>query len=91
MIVVEKLLTSPALSVDLSRVSTETFVLPAELTRRLKNISKEVYNGVGFSIVHGIDPSRYSPEQNVALYAGIAAHVAPRRGFLDRGAKKVLC
>ncbi len=80
-----------AQSLDLSDISSETFKLPTELALRLRQVSNQVYNGIGFNIVHGLDPTKYTPEQNVAIYAGIAAHVAPQRGFLDRNAQKVLC
>lgn len=38
---------------------------------------------MGFQIVRGLDPSSYTAEQNAIIFAGIAAHVAPIRGFLD--------
>lgn len=75
----------------LSQISSDSFVLPTELARRLKAISHECYKGAGFGIIHGLDPTKYTDEQNVALYAGLAAHVAPQRGFLDRKYEKVLC
>ena len=80
-----------AQSTHLSHISVETFVLPKELAQRLKEISNQCYKGIGFSTVHGLDPTRYTPEQNVAIYAGIAAHVAPQHGFLDRDCQRVLC
>lgn len=80
-----------ALAIDLSEISPSTFILPKSLSTRFKQVSNQVYNGIGFNVIHGLDPARYTPEQNVIIYAGIAAHVAPQRGFLDRNAQRVLC
>ena len=80
-----------ALALDLSQISPSTFILPASLAARFKQVSNQVYNGIGFNVIQGLDPDRYTPEQNVIIYAGIAAHVAPQRGFLDRNAQRVLC
>jgi len=75
---------------DLSNISVETFSLPSSLSQSLKQVSTQCYTGIGFKIVRGIDPSRYTLEQNAAVYAGIAAHVAPQRGFVDRSYEGVL-
>ena len=83
--------TVSALSLPLSEISTNTFVLPTDLAQRLKKISDQCYKGAGFTVIHGLDAATYTPEQNAALFAGIAAHVAPQRGFLDRDRRKVLC
>ncbi|RYP55597.1 hypothetical protein DL771_012351 [Monosporascus sp. 5C6A] len=74
-----------------SEISTDTFPLPKQLAQRLKNVSRECYGGVGFSVVCGLDPSKYTAADNVALFAGIAAHVAPGRGFVDRKRESARC
>ncbi|KAI2602326.1 Clavaminate synthase-like protein [Hypoxylon sp. NC1633] len=78
-------------SIPLSSISTENFVLPQKLRNSLRDVSNQCYHGRGFTVVQGLDPTKYSPELNVVLYAGIAAHVAPQHGFLDKHRQKVLC
>jgi hypothetical protein len=74
----------------LSDISAETFVLPHALVERLRQVSEQCYNGIGFKVIRGLDPSKYSPVQNAAIYAGIGAHVAPQRGFVDIFFKSVI-
>jgi hypothetical protein len=74
---------------DLSKASKETFKLPPSLAWRLKQISHQCYQGIGFAIVRGLNPANYSPKQNLAIYAGISAYVAPQRGYIDRAHQKI--
>ena len=39
--------------------------------------------GRGFFVLRGLTPSRYSPHDNVVVYAGMASYVAQRRGRQD--------
>nr|RBQ90374.1 hypothetical protein FVER53263_08627 [Fusarium verticillioides] len=73
---------------DLTQVSTATFPLPIDLSRRLRHLSDNIYNGTGFQILSGLEPSQYSARQNVLLHAGISAHICPERGFVDVFAKR---
>ncbi|CCT74741.1 uncharacterized protein FFUJ_10807 [Fusarium fujikuroi IMI 58289] len=73
---------------DLTQISTTTFPLPIDLSRRLRHLSNNIYNGTGFQILSGLDPSEYSARQNVLLHAGISAHICPERGFVDVFAKR---
>lgn len=75
---------------DLSSISSTTFELPASLSRRLGQVSDQVYKGHGLQVVRGIDPSKYSPRQDVILYAGVSAYVCPQRGFSDVDAQRVV-
>ncbi|MCJ1314656.1 hypothetical protein MMC25_008338 [Agyrium rufum] len=68
---------------DLSLISASTFALPADFSRRLRGLSEQLYNGAGFQIIHGLDPSKYNSKQQIIVYAGISAHVCPQRGFVD--------
>lgn len=74
----------------LSEISAESFVLPESLVEELRKISEQCYNGIGFKYIHGLDPSKYSEVQNAAIYAGIGAHVAPQRGFVDISSERVI-
>lgn len=75
---------------NLSDISASTFVLPASFSERLKKISDQIYRGVGFQIVRGLDPSKYTQRQSIIIYAGVSAHVFPQRGFVDVDAKDVV-
>lgn len=77
---------------SLSEISTQTFQLPQSLAQKLKQISNQCYNGLGFQILRGIDPSQYTPEQNVIIYAGVSSHIGSQRGFTDGYMQKaVVC
>ncbi|KAJ5611892.1 Clavaminate synthase-like protein [Penicillium herquei] len=75
---------------DLSALSTSTFRLPSWLSQRLRSLSDNLYDGAGFQIIHGLDPSRYTAKQKIIAYAGISAHICPQRGFVDVKAKGVI-
>ncbi|KAI0384709.1 Clavaminate synthase-like protein [Hypomontagnella monticulosa] len=77
-------------SIPLSNIA-ENFVLPQELRSSLRHVSDQCYHGRGFAVIKGLEPDKYSPELGVIIYAGIAAHVAPQHGFLDKNRQKVLC
>lgn len=66
-------------------------MLPEHLRKSLRGVSDQCYRGRGFTVIQGLDPTKYSPEFNVVIYAGITAHVAPQHGFLDKDREKVLC
>lgn len=68
---------------DLSSLSGSTFELPTLFSQRLRGLSDQLYNGVGFQIIHGLDPSKYTSRQQIIVYAGVSAHICPQRGFVD--------
>jgi hypothetical protein len=74
---------------DLSSISASTFELSESFSARLKKFADQLYQGVGFQIVHGLDPSKYTPKQKIIVYAGVSAHICPQRGFVDVFAKSV--
>jgi len=67
---------------DLSLLSAATFELPALFSQRLRGLSGQLYNGVGFQIIHGLDPSKYTSKQQIIVYAGVSAHICPQRGLV---------
>ena len=75
---------------DLSLISASTFQLPDSFSKSLRKVSNQLYSGVGFQIVHGLDPTKYTQKQKLIVYAGISAHVVPQRGFIDVVAKGVV-
>lgn len=58
------------------------FPLP-NLHAALREVSCEVHHGHGFKVVRGVPVAEHTIEENVILYAGISAHVAPVRGRQD--------
>ncbi|KAF6239760.1 hypothetical protein HO173_002306 [Letharia columbiana] len=78
-------------ALHLSQIDQISFRLPDQLAKRLDDISEECYNGRGFCVIRGLEPAKYTDEENVILYAGISAYIAPERGFLDRARQHVLC
>jgi hypothetical protein len=64
-------------------VTTELFPLPL-LGPRLVEISKELHEGAGITVLKGLEPGQYSQWDNVVLFAGITAYLGDRRGCQDR-------
>ncbi|KAL1901116.1 hypothetical protein Sste5346_002183 [Sporothrix stenoceras] len=71
-----------SLNKPLGFISQKTFPLP-NLHTTLRAVSREVHDGHGFKVVRGVPVAEHSIEENVILYAGISAHVAPIRGRQD--------
>ncbi|KAK3308340.1 uncharacterized protein B0T15DRAFT_483028 [Chaetomium strumarium] len=70
------------LNEPLGFVSRDIFPLP-KLHHRLREISDEVHNGHGFKVIRGVPVTKYTREENIIIYAGIASHIAPIRGRQD--------
>ncbi|KAF4970845.1 hypothetical protein FSARC_2211 [Fusarium sarcochroum] len=71
-----------SLNLPLGYISQETFPLP-RLHDTLRAISKEIHQGHGFKVVRGVPVDKYTREENLTVYAGIASHIAPIRGRQD--------
>ncbi|KAH6662143.1 hypothetical protein B0J14DRAFT_496316 [Halenospora varia] len=80
-----------ASSLEPAEISQITFPLSNSLAKRLDSVSEECYSGRGFCIIRGIDPTKYTDEENALLYTGISAYVAPIHGFQDITKSHVLC
>lgn len=64
------------------------FLLPTfELV--LENLKSSLYDGSGFFVLRGLDPQKYSPEENARIYLGIAKHIAPKNGRQNLGGAKI--
>lgn len=61
------------------QVSRQTFCLPKSLAKRLGSISDEIHNGRGFAVVRGLKPGKYTAEETVTIFAGIASYVCSER------------
>ena len=71
-----------ALGLPLGYISQETFPL-YRVRKALREISDEVHNGRGFKVLRGLPVDQHTREENVIIYAGVSAHVAPIRGRQD--------
>lgn len=72
-----------SLNQPLGFITQETFPLP-NLHHTLRAISREIHAGHGFKVVRGLPVDAHTRAENIAIYAGVAAHVAPVRGRQDR-------
>ncbi|KAK3347092.1 hypothetical protein B0T25DRAFT_485296 [Lasiosphaeria hispida] len=59
--------------------SPATFPLPDGLAKRLQAITDCIYNSRGFHRVRGLDPTSFTEEERVVIYAGITSYVADQR------------
>ncbi|KAI1385396.1 Clavaminate synthase-like protein [Hypoxylon trugodes] len=71
-----------SLNLPLGYVSQESFPLP-ELHSELRRLSDELHNGHGFFVIRGLRVDEHSREENIIIYAGLSAHIAPKRGRQD--------
>ncbi|KAF1846002.1 Clavaminate synthase-like protein [Cucurbitaria berberidis CBS 394.84] len=71
-----------SLGKPLGYLNQDTFPLP-KLHSKLRAISNEIHNGFGFQVIRGLPVSTHSREDIVAIYAGLASHIAPIRGRQD--------
>lgn len=84
-------LTKAGLDLPPASISPKTFPLPQALSDRLRKISQHIHNGRGFCILRGLRPELFTDEENVLVFAGVSAHVAPRRGFQDVNRELITC
>ncbi|KAL7619802.1 hypothetical protein AAE478_010347 [Parahypoxylon ruwenzoriense] len=71
-----------SLGVPLGHVNQGTFPLP-NLHAELRQLSDELHNGHGFFVIRGLRVDEHSREENIIIYAGLSAHIAPQRGRQD--------
>lgn len=66
-----------------SEISKETFPLPTA-GPHLKQLTEDnVVEGRGFIVIRGINPDKYTREQNIIAYTGVCAYVG-KRGLQHR-------
>ncbi|KND89360.1 hypothetical protein TOPH_05967 [Tolypocladium ophioglossoides CBS 100239] len=75
--------TFKSLGLDGDQVSQPNFPLP-NLASRLSKVAETLHEGRGFVVISGLDASRYSVEDSVLLYLGLAEYVADKRGQQDK-------
>ncbi|KAJ2891453.1 TfdA family Taurine catabolism dioxygenase TauD [Zalerion maritima] len=70
------------LELDGDNVDGSNFVLPT-LGPKLRGMSKEIYAGLGFVLIRGLDVKKYQVEQLTIMYMGMQSHIASERGRQD--------
>ncbi|KAL1634454.1 hypothetical protein SLS58_010650 [Diplodia intermedia] len=73
------------LELPLSSLDPTVFYLPTEIAARLRVVSKIVHSGIGFAVLRGLDPEKYSEEENAIIYCGVASHIGIQRSANSRG------
>ncbi|KAK8026329.1 hypothetical protein PG991_003385 [Apiospora marii] len=63
-------------------IEPATFPLPT-LNSKLKLLRDELFKGRGFINIRGIDPDKFSPEDNVLVFLGISKYMGTRVGKQD--------
>lgn len=70
------------LDLDGPDIDQGNFSLPT-LAAKLRAGSSEVHGGKGFFVVRGLDPKKYSPEDNVMMFLGVSSYVGEERAKQD--------
>lgn len=63
-------------------ITQDTFPLP-NLHPELRRLSHELHFGHGFFVIRGVRVHEHTREENIMIYTGLAAHIAPQRGRQD--------
>ncbi|KAK0714424.1 hypothetical protein B0T21DRAFT_274100, partial [Apiosordaria backusii] len=63
-------------------VTSETFPLPS-LGLKLDHFSHSVHNGNGLVMIRGLNPGKYSSEDNAIIFLGISSYIGSERGMQD--------
>jgi len=67
---------------DLEDVTCDTFPLP-QLKAKLESIADILHHGIGFAVLRGLDPRKYSRFDNAIIYLGITSYIAEIKGCQD--------
>jgi hypothetical protein len=67
---------------DLEDVTRNTFPLP-RLKAKLESIAETLHYGIGFVVLRGLEPRKYSRFDNAIIYLGITSYIAEIRGCQD--------
>ncbi|KAI3325232.1 Clavaminate synthase-like protein [Xylariaceae sp. AK1471] len=70
------------LGLDGEEVNSVNFPLPT-LSNVLFSLAQDLHAGLGFFALRGLDPSRYSREDNVLIFLGVSSYIGEQRGKQD--------
>ncbi|KAI0123987.1 hypothetical protein BJ170DRAFT_69118 [Xylariales sp. AK1849] len=68
------------LEMDGDDVNRERFPLP-NLESRLDRCALEIHYGTGLCVIRGLDPKKYSIEDNMMIFLGISSYIGNQRGL----------
>ncbi|KAH6626749.1 hypothetical protein B0J18DRAFT_365170 [Chaetomium sp. MPI-SDFR-AT-0129] len=68
---------------DANTVTRDTFSLPT-IQAQLARASQDIHHGCGVAIIRGLDPAKYTAEDNVTVFLGISSHIGELRGVQDK-------
>ncbi|ORX98191.1 hypothetical protein BCR34DRAFT_577451 [Clohesyomyces aquaticus] len=71
------------LELEIRDLSRQNFPLP-RLSKQLEKLRNELHDGKGFFVLRGIDPTRYSVEDNVLIFVGVSCYIGEKRGRQDQ-------
>ena len=74
--------TRTGLGLDGRETARENFPLPT-LSPILRALAEELHHGCGFFALRGLDPNKYSREDNIIIFLGISSYVGEMRGKQD--------
>ncbi|KAK0636401.1 hypothetical protein B0T17DRAFT_503857 [Bombardia bombarda] len=72
-----------ALGLDGDAVSSDNFPLP-KARKQLEQAGDDIHNGRGFAVIRGVSTAKYTVEDNVTIFLGIASYIGSQRGVQDR-------
>ena len=56
----------------------------------MKRLAGSLYDGFGFGLLRGLDPSEFTLEENVTIYVGIASYFGDQRSYIGPDGTDVL-
>lgn len=65
-------------NIPLAQISKDNFLCP-ELDNRLKQLKYELIEGRGFSIIRGLDVSRYTRKEMATMFMGLGSYIGSPR------------
>jgi hypothetical protein len=68
--------------VTFDEINPTTFPLP-NLGAKLREIATTLHSGIGFDVLRGLEPSRYTSVDNIVIYLGLTSYIAPKRAVQD--------
>jgi len=68
----------PALELGGHEISPACFPL-VTLGAKLQSLAHDLHRGKGFFVLRGLDVNKYSAEDNVLIYLGIASYIGDKR------------
>lgn len=71
-------------------INPELFKFGPQLTERLVRLSDSLWNGLGFGLIRGLDPKKYTVEENIIVHVGLSSYFGTKRGYMASKGNDVL-